>query len=144
MGQQHRAQHFSAASLPLAPTPRTLKQGHVLSTATYPSFTVLQRGEQLNNYRDQELAQSYVVGLPCSQPRLKSQTRWLKLTSGMCAQDPERRMEEKGLRRDHPPWGVISRFLSLCLCLSGKRTHPIAKASQKKKKSCRRQNSYLI
>ena len=38
----------------------------------------------------------------------------------MRAQDPERRVEEKGLRRGHPPWGVISRFLSLCLslCLS--------------------------
>jgi len=34
------------------------------------------------------------------------------------AQDPKRRMEEKGLQRGHPPWGVISCFLSLCLSLS--------------------------
>ena len=27
-------------------------------------------------------------------------------------------MEEKGLRRGHLPWGVISHFLSLCLSLS--------------------------
>ena len=54
----------------------------------------------------------------------------------MCvrAQDPERRMEEKGLWRDHPPWGVISRFLSLCLSLSGERTRPIVKNLSKKKK----------
>ena len=36
----------------------------------------------------------------------------------MHAQDPERRMEEEGLRRDHPPWGVISRFVSLSFFLS--------------------------
>ena len=57
----------------------------------------------------------------------------LKHTGHMCvrAQDPERRMEEKGLRCGHPPWGLISHFLSLCLSLSGERTYPIAKTSQK-------------
>ena len=53
------------------------------------------------------------------------------------AQDPERRMEETGLRRDHPPWGVISRFLSLCLSLSVWRVHaPYSKKPLKKKKYC--------
>ena len=33
-------------------------------------------------------------------------------------QDPERRMEEKGLRRGQSPREVISRFLSLSLSLS--------------------------
>ena len=77
---------------------------------------------------------SYVNGLPHNQPRFKSQPRWLKNhASGICihAQDPKRRMEEKGLKRGHPPWGVISHFLSLCLF--GKCTCPIAKTPPKKK-----------
>ena len=41
----------------------------------------------------------------------------------MRAQDPKRRMEEKGLRRGHAPGGVTSRFLSLCLSLSVWRVH---------------------
>ena len=57
----------------------------------------------------------------------------LKLTLGACvcvrAQDTERRMEEKGLWHDHPLWGVISQFLSLCLSLSGGPMFPIAKTS---------------
>ncbi|ELW62110.1 Nuclease-sensitive element-binding protein 1 [Tupaia chinensis] len=45
------------------------------------------------------------------------------------AQDPKRRMEEKGLSCGHPPGRMNSHFLSLCLC-----THPIAKILSKKKK----------
>ena len=88
--------------------------------------------------RDQQLHYGYVTGLPCSRPRFKSWTWWLKTHAGrVCvrAQDPERRMEEKGLLRDHPPWGVISRFLSLCLCLSGECTRPIAKKTLSKTKT---------
>ena len=58
----------------------------------------------------------------------------LKLTPGACACVPERRMEEKGLRHDHPSWGVISRFLSLCLSLSVWPTHaPYSEKSLQKK-----------
>ena len=38
------------------------------------------------------------------------------------AQDPERRMKEKGLQRGHPPWRVISCFLSLSVYLASGRT----------------------
>ena len=42
------------------------------------------------------------------------QTGGLKFTLGACANMPKtpRRMEEKGLQGGHPPWGVISSFLS--------------------------------
>ena len=33
----------------------------------------------------------------------------------MCAQDPGRRVEEKGLQCGHPPRGMIFHFPSLCL-----------------------------
>ena len=57
----------------------------------------------------------------------------LKLTPGECARVPKIQRGE-WRRRDcsmaMTP-GVISHFLSLCLCLSDKSTHPIAKTSQK-------------
>ena len=40
----------------------------------------------------------------------------------MYAQDAKRRMEEKGLWCGHPPWGVISSFLTLSLFLASART----------------------
>ena len=70
---------------------------------------------------------SHVVGCGLSPRPSGLNSRWVCVH----AQDPERRMEEKGLWHSHPPWVVISRFLSLCL--SSKRTRPIAKTPQKKK-----------
>ena len=50
----------------------------------------------------------------------------------VCAQDPERRMEEKGLRRDHPPLGAD---FSLSVSLSFWRAHaPYSENLSKKKK----------
>ena len=66
------------------------------------------------------LLDSYVVNCD-SNPRPGG----LKLDA--CACVPKKRMEEKGLWHGHPPWGVISHFLSLCL--SGEHTGLIAKTS---------------
>ena len=64
----------------------------------------------------------------------------------MCvrAQDPERRMEEQGLQRDHPSWEVISRFLSFCLSLSVWRVHTSYSKNLSKKNKNKKQNTTLM
>ena len=79
--------------------------------------------------RKSEKASRQVQDLNHSRPHGSPALLTTMPPAGPCVQNSERRMEEKGLQCDHPPWGVISRFLFLCL--SGERTGPIAKTSQK-------------
>ena len=53
----------------------------------------------------------------------------------MCAQNPKRRMEEKGLQHGHLSWEVISCFLSLSLSVSPASAHILEQKSQNKKSS---------
>ena len=71
----------------------------------------------------------------------------LKLTPGTCACVPKI-LRGEWRRRDCnvaiPPGGVISRFLSLCLCLSGERTRPIARTSPKKGKKIKKKEKIKL